>query len=570
MERHHPTPGYAELRAACSETRGFWASVAVFSVFGNLLMLAGPLYMLQVYDRVLGSGSVETLVALTILVVFLYAVMGLLDHARGRIMGRAAARFQSRLERRIFDAEMAGAGPPAGGLRDLESVQRVMASPLASALFDSPLTPLFLIGIWVFHPWLGIMALCGAATLIGAAAFSQWVARGPAARAAAANAEARQLAQDHQRNAEMLRALAMGDAAFQRWQAARGVALQAQLETTDRIAGFGSFTKAFRLFLQSAMLSLGAYLVLLGALTPGAMIAASILMGRALAPIEQVIMMWPVLLRAKQGVQALAALLEAVPPRPDRMPLPRPKAQLQVENLSVVPPGTRDPALRQVSFTMHPGQAVGVIGPSGAGKSALAQTLAGVWPAAGGTVRLDAAGLTQYAPDDLSRHIGYLPQRVVLFDGTVGENIARLAPQADSSAIIAAARRAGAHEMILRLPRGYDTQVAANGAGLSGGQRQQIGLARAFFGSPVVLILDEPNAHLDHAGSTALTDAIRAFRSEGKAVLVMAHRPAAIEACDMILTLEGGLLRRFGPKQQVLTEVVGNHAEITRAAGGAP
>lgn len=533
-------------------------------------MLAGPLYMLQVYDRVLGSGSVETLVALTLLVVFLYAVMGVLDHARGRIMGRVAARFQGRLERRIFDAQMSRPGSPAGGLNDLGSVQRVMASPLASALFDIPLTPLFLIGIWVFHPWLGIMALCGAATLIGAAAFSQGVTRGPAARAAAANAEARHMAQEHHQKAEALRALGMGNAAFQRWQAAREGALQAQVETTDRMAGFGSFTKAFRLFLQSAMLGLGAYLVLLGALTPGAMIAASILMGRALAPIEQAITLWPVLHRAKQGVQALAALLEALPPKTDRMALPRPKAHLQVENLSVVPPGAREPALRQVSFAMHPGQAIGVIGPSGAGKSALAQALAGVWPPAGGTMRLDATGLTQYAPDDLSRHIGYLSQRVVLFDGTVGENIARLAPWADPKAIIAAARRAGAHEMILRLPRGYDTQVAADGEGLSGGQRQQIGLARAFFGNPVVLILDEPNAHLDHAASAALTDAIRAFRSEGKAVLVMAHRPAAIEACDMILTLERGLLRRFGPKQQVLTEVVGNHAEITRAAGGAP
>lgn len=564
MEHHPPAPGRAEVRAACRDSRGLFWSVGVFSVFGNLLMLTGPLYMLQVYDRVLGSGSVETLVALSLLVVFLYAIMGLLDHARGRIMGRAAARFQDRLDRRVFTAQMAGQG--AGGLRDLDAVRRLMASPTLVAMFDIPMTPLFIFGIWVFHPWLGIMALSGGAMLIGLTALAQWVTKGPRRRAERAAGEARQMAGHFQREAEALRAFGMAQAAFDRWRAPRETALRAQIDTTDIAGAFGTSIKVVRLFLQSLMLGLGAYLVLQGALTPGAMIAASILMGRALAPIEQVIALWPVVQRAVQGWQALIALLEAVPPPVVRMALPRPKAVLQVQNLHVIPPGARQPALRQVSFTIQPGQAVGIIGPSGSGKSSLAQALAGVWPLAGGAVRLDGAELVQYAPDRLSQHIGYVPQRVALFDGTVGENIARLSPGADPAAIVDAAMRAGAQDMVLRLPQGYDTPVTV----LSGGQRQQIGLARAFYGDPVLLILDEPNAHLDHAGCAALTAAIRAFRADGKAVLVVAHRPAAIEACDMLLTLEGGMVRSFGPKQQVLHEVVGNHAEITRAAGGAP
>src|SRR6056297_2533464 len=527
MERQPPAPGRAEVRAAYRDSRGLFWSVGVFSVFGNLLMLTGPLYMLQVYDRVLGSGSVETLVALSLLVVFLYAIMGLLDHARGRIMGRAAARFQDRLDQRVFVAQMANQGP--GGLCDLDAVRRLMASPTLVAMFDIPMTPLFIFGIWIFHQWLGIMALSGGAMLIGLTALAQWVTKGPRRRAERAAGEARQMAGQFQRETEALRALGMAQAAFDRWRAPREAVLRAQITTTDIAGAFGTSIKVVRLFLQSLMLGLGAYLVLQGALTPGAMIAASILMGRALAPIEQVIALWPVVQRAVQGWQALITLLDAVPPPKTRTALPRPKAVLQVQNLRVIPPGAQKPALRQVSFTIQPGQAVGIIGPSGSGKSSLAQVLAGVWPLASGTVRLDGAELAQYAPDRLSQHIGYVPQRVALFDGSVGENIARLSPDADPAAIVDAAMRAGAHDMVLRLPQGYDTPVAV----LSGGQRQQIGLARAFYGDPVLLILDEPNANLDHDGCAALTAAIRAFRADDKAVLVMAHRPAAIEACDM-------------------------------------
>jgi ATP-binding cassette subfamily C protein len=568
MDSNAPAPGRAELRAACRDSRGLFWSVGVFSVFGNLLMLTGPLYMLQIYDRVLGSGSVETLVALSLLVLFLYTVMGLLDHARGRIMGRAAARFQERLDQRVFEAQVTGNA--AGGLRDLDAVRRLMASPTLTAVFDIPLTPLFIFGIWVFHPWLGIMALSGGAMLIGLTALAQWIARGPWRRAVRTAGEARHMAGQFQRETEALQAFGMTQAAFDRWRGPREAALRAQIRTADIAGAFGTSIKVVRLFLQSLMLGLGAYLVLQGALTPGAMIAASILMGRALAPIEQAIALWPAVQRAAQGWQALAALLQAVPPRGARMALPRPRALLQVKDLSVIPPGAQQPALRQVSFTIQPGQAVGIIGPSGSGKSSLAQCLAGVWPLAAGAVRLDGATLAQYGPAGLSQHIGYLPQRVALFDGTVGENIARLSPGPDPAAVVDAAMRAGAHDMVLRLPQGYDTHVTAEGEGLSGGQRQQIGLSRALYGDPVLLILDEPNAHLDHAGCAALTTAIRAFRDDGKAVLVMAHRPAAIEACNMLLTLDGGALRGFGPKQQVLHEVVGNHAEITRAAGGAP
>ncbi|WP_306152278.1 type I secretion system permease/ATPase [Roseovarius sp. MMSF_3281] len=569
----HP-PGRVQLRALCHDHRGLLACVAVFSVFVNLLMLTGPLYMLQIYDRVLGSGSVESLIALTLLVVFLFGVMAVLDHARGRIMARIAARFHAGLERRVFAADLrqAARGDAADtgtGLHDLEVVRRALASPAMGALFDIPLTPLFVLGIWLFHPWLGMLALLGGGSLIALAVLNQWVTRAPADRAARAEAKANRIAHQFRQHALDIKALGMESAGFAQWQGHRTASLVAQVRASDMGGGFHSATKAYRLLLQSGMLGLGAYLVLHGTLSPGGMIAASILLGRALAPIEQCIAFWPLLQAARQGWGRLGRRLEAHPSGPPPMALPTPRARLRVEGISVIPPGTRHPTLRQVSFELSPGQALGVIGPSGSGKSTLAQALTGAWPAVAGTVRLDGAALDQVAPEGRARHLGYLPQRVTLFDATVGENIARLTLDADPAAIVDAAMAAGAHEMILGLPHGYDTPVTAPGEGLSGGQVQHIGLARALFGDPALLVLDEPNAQLDHEGCMAVTRAIHAAKANGKAVVVMAHRPAAIEACDLVLTLEGGVVRRFGPKARVLHEVVENHSDITKTAGAA-
>lgn len=559
--------GREELREARKESRGLYWFVGIFSFFVNLLMLTGPIYMLQVYDRVLGSRSVETLIALSALVAFLYGMMGLLDYARGRIMGRVAARFQARLDRRVFDAVIrkAALAPDERtetGLRDLEAVQRLMSSPVLMSIFDMPWTPLFVAGIWLFHPWLGTLALVGGTILIIVTVINQWVTRRPAAKANMSTVAAESVSNQIRNESEMVQAMGMRDAAFARWQVARNESLQSQIGAADLGGTFTTTTKTFRLFLQSAMLGLGAYLVLQNELTPGAMIAGSILLGRALAPIELAVGQWALVQRAMRGWSSLAELLAMVPPEPPRTPLPKPRAQLDVKQVTVVPPGDQQAALKSISFSVSPGQAVGVIGASGAGKSTLARALTGVWRPAGGKIRLDGAALDQFEPTVLGQHIGYLPQRVQLFDGTITENIARLAEQPDPQAVVAAARKADAHEMILKLPDGYDTRVSATGGRLSGGQMQRIGLARAMYGDPVVLVLDEPNSNLDNEGSEAVNTAIRGFKANGKSILIMAHRPAAIKECDLLLMLDGGAVRAFGPKEKVLREVVKNYKDV--------
>jgi len=571
MATNFKLKGREELRAARKESRSLYWFVAIFSFFVNLLMLTGPLYMLQVYDRVLGSRSEATLIALSLLVAFLYGMMGLLDFARGRVMGRVGARFQARLDRRVFEAVMrrsaiASDEKSATGLRDLEAVQRLMTSPVLMSLFDIPWTPVFLIGIMIFHPWLGYLALVGGAILIVIALLNQLSTREPVSKANMATFKSENMAEQIRNEAEMIRSLGMTGSAFHRWQTARTESLRSALKSADLAGGFNTSTKTFRLFLQSAMLGLGAYLVLQGELTPGAMIAGSILLGRALAPIESAIGQWPMVQRSLKGWDSLSELLGEVPPEPERTPLPKPKAKLEAQSVTVIPPGEQQAALRAVNFVIQPGQAVGVIGPSGAGKSTLARAITGVWRPAGGKMRLDGASLDNYAPDTLGQHIGYLPQRVQLFDGTIAENIARLSPDPDPQKIVEAAQRAAAHDMILKLPDGYDTRVSAAGGRLSGGQIQRIGLARALYGDPVILVLDEPNSNLDNEGSMALNLAIRQMKQEQKSVLIMAHRPAAIQECDTLLVLDGGVRTAFGPKDEVLKNMVQNHEAITKSS----
>jgi len=565
--RKETESGLAELRAARRKSRSLFWAVGVFSIFANILMLTGPIYMLQVYDRVLGSGSVATLVALTGLVAFLYGIMGLLDHARGRIMARVGARFQAGLDRRVFDAALRKAArhpeqASMAGLRDLEAVQRMMISPVVMALFDLPWVPVFLFGITLFHPWLGYLALGGGAVLVLLTLANQMATRIPVIEANQAQAGADAMANHIVSEAEMVQAMGMRDAAFDRWQKARDAVLTRHLTASDLGGSFSAASKALRLFLQSAMLGLGAWLVIRGEVSPGAMIAASILLGRALAPIEQAIGNWALVQRATRGWSDLAQLLSEVPPEASRTALPVPRARLEVQGLTVIPPGEGQPVLRMLGFSVEPGQAVGVIGPSGAGKSTLARALTGAWPAVAGKVRLDGAALDQYDPATLGRHIGYLPQRVQLFDGTIAENIARMSLTPDAAQVVAAARKAAAHDMILKLPDGYDTRVTAAGGRLSGGQIQRIGLARAMYGEPVILVLDEPNSNLDNEGSQALNTAIRAMKADGRSVLIMAHRPAAIQECDMILMMEGGTRAAFGPKDEVLRKVLSNHEAV--------
>jgi len=560
--------GGRELRSARREAIGLTWSVALFSLVVNVLMLTGPLYMLQVYDRVLGSRSEETLVALSILTLALFLAMGVLDYARSRIMAIAAARFQDRLDRRVFRAAMqvAAVAPndaeAVTAQRDLESIRSFLASPVFLALMDLPWTPVFFAAAFVFHPALGWLAIGGGAALVGITLMNQLMSRLPQAESGRAAVQSERFADQLKTEAETLQALGMQEAGFDRWHVSRQRALQKAIAAGGVVGAFGSITRTFRLFLQSAMLGLGAWLVLQGELTAGAMIASSILLGRALAPIEVVVGQWQVAQRSREGWRRLSGLLSRVPPAQPRTALPRPRALVEAEGLSVGPPGEQGLILRMVSFRVLPGQAIGVIGPSGSGKSTLAKALTGVWRPRSGTIRLDGATLDQYDPDTLGRLVGYLPQRITLFDGTIADNIARLDPQPDSARVVAAAMKADAHDMIVRLPNGYDTVVSAVGNRLSGGQIQRIGLARALYGDPVLLILDEPNSNLDSDGSAAVNAAIRAMKAEGKSVLIMAHRPAAIQECDLLLVLEQGLCRGFGPRNQVLRELVRNHTLI--------
>ena len=557
-----------ELTVARRRNRGLIWAVFLFSLFTNALMLTGPLYMLQVYDRVLGSRSEETLLALSLLVAFLFLMMGLLDYARGRVASRIGARFQDGLDERVFRATLARAGrtgQPQTGLSDLEAIQRLLSSPVFLAIFDLPWTPLFLLAVFVFHPWLGWLALGGGVVLILITLINQSRSAEPLRDATRAAMLADRAASRLQSEAELVQSLGMQTRALDRWRALRSAALGDGIAAADRVGGYTTLTKTLRLFLQSAMLGLGAYLVLQGELTAGAMIAGSILMGRALAPIELAIGQWQVVARARDGWQRLQALLSEERPEPARLPLPRPRALLEVNQLSVVPPGATQATLRGVSFRVQPGQAVGVIGPSGAGKSTLAKALTGVWRPAGGQIRLDAATLDQYDPDTLGQLIGYLPQTVTLFDGTLAQNIARLEASPDPDMVVNAARRAAADDLIRRQPQGYDTQMSTEGGRLSGGQIQRVGLARALYGDPVLLVLDEPNSNLDNEGTEALNRAIRDMKAAGNAVLIMAHRPAAIRECEMLLVLDGGGARMFGPRDEVLARVLQNADQVVAA-----
>lgn len=559
-----------ELRTTRNKGLRFLSLAFVFSIFVNLLMLTGPLFMLQVYDRVLGSRAIETLTALFVLVALLYGLMAMLDFARGRIVARFGARFQSELDERVFDATLRRAlhprarSIPATALRDLESIQNLCSSPVLLAVMDIPWTPVFLAAIFLFHPLLGWLAVAGGGLLIAIALLNQALTHRKVAAAQAASARASAFSEQARQAAEVVRSQGMQADIAARWQKQRTDALRQTIGASDWTGSFSSLTKSLRLFLQSAMLALGALLVLRNELTPGAMIAGSILLGRALAPIEQAIGQWPMVQRARTAWSSLSQFLDATPPEAPRIRLPVPKAQLDAKSLTVVPPGADKPTLRNVTLTLEPGKALGVIGKSGSGKSTLAKALLGLWQPAAGEIRLGGAALDQYDSNDLGRHIGYLPQEVTLFNGTVAENIARMSENPDPDAVVAAAKKAEAHDMILSLQKGYDTFLGGNDSQLSGGQKQRIALARALYGDPVLLILDEPNSALDAEGTEALNAAIRGLKSEGKSAIIMTHRPQAISECDTLAVVEKGQVVKSGNRDEVLGAMVQNAGAIRR------
>ena len=538
--------GNREIRAALAESRRLLVACALFSVAVNVLMLTGPLFMLQIYDRVLSSRSEATLVTLAILVAFLFLLMGVLDHARGRVLARAGARLQARLDPRVLRAILersvvpAERARPATGLRDLEAIQRFASSNGAFTFFDAPWTPVFLFVLFTFHWMLGVLAVFSGCLLLVVALINQARTGSLQQEAGEATAHSEHFIEQVRAGGETVQGLGMLDVVLARSAGLRNRLLDKTLAASDRNGFYGVITKTLRLFLQSMMLGLGAWLALRGELTPGVMIAGSILLGRALAPIDQAVGYWPRLQRAVVAWRSLGTLLRETPPEPVRTTLPAPRAVLEAQNLTVAPPGTRFAVVRQAALRLHAGQAAGIAGPSASGKSTLARALAGVVRPLGGSVRLDGAALDQYGSSVLGHHIGYLPQEVILFDGTVAENIARLAPEPDDAAVVEAAKRTGAHEMILKLPGGYDFQVSAGGAALSGGQRQRIAIARAFYGSPVVVIMDEPDSNLDAEGTVALAAAVKDLKARGGAAVIVAHRHGAFAQCDNVYLMEAG------------------------------
>jgi len=558
--------GYSELKQVQKETVPLLVFTCIASVFVNLLMLTGPLFMLQVYDRVLSSRSEETLIALGLLVAFLFSFMGLLDWTRARVMVRVGAKLQSHLDGHVFNGAMlqavkSGDHPqPTNVLNNLESIQRLLGSSVVFALFDMPFAPLFAGLIFFFHPVLGWVALLGAALLISITYLNQRLTRKKQALGMIATTRASCFAADMQKEAVIVVGMGMLQPAITRWRVLRNTALTNNVATSDLTGLFSTLTKTFRLFLQSAMLGIGCWLVLQNQMTAGAMIAGSILLGRSLAPVELALANWPVVQQAWTSWNSLKSVLQQTPTIATKVPLPKPRAHLDVQGLSVATSGGGQPVLRGVSFAVSPGQALGVIGASASGKSTLLRTIIGAGPIHAGRFSLDGASLDQYGAVARGRYIGYLPQSVSLFDGTVAENIARLTLKPDGQAIVTAARMAGAHTFVKALPQGYDTPIS--NTHLSGGQRQLIGLARALYDDPLLLVLDEPDSNLDSTGSEAVNAAIRGVKSRQGAVIIAAHRPAAISECDTLLMLENGTVKSFGPRDDVLRAQVSNISQF--------
>jgi ATP-binding cassette, subfamily C, type I secretion system permease/ATPase len=551
------------------KARGALAGVGVLSGVINLLSLTGSIYMLQVYDRVLPSHSTATLVGLTILMVGFYIAYGLLDLVRLRVMTRLGLRLDRALSKRVLTAvqtlplRLKRSGDGLQPIRDLDQIRAFLSSPGPLALFDIPWIPVYLALLFLLHPWLGVCATAGAILLVILTIFTEVLSR-PPSRAAAAHGIARMsYALANSRNAETIRAMGMADQLGARWRSLNDRHLDQQLRSVDIANGLGSVSKVLRITLQSLLLGIGAYLVIQNEATAGVMIAASIISSRALAPVEVAIAHWRAFLAARQSYARLEMMFAAMPPERRVLNLSRPSKSVSVRDLCVAAPGSQRPILRNISFQLTAGTALGIIGSSASGKSTLAQALVSAWPAIQGSIRLDGASLDQWNEEVLGRDIGYLAQDVQLFDGTVAQNISRFEPDASSEAIIAAAVSAGAHDMIVDLPEGYEMQIGEGGVRLSAGQRQRIALARALYKDPFLVVLDEPNSNLDLEGEAALAQAITSVRSRGGVVIVIAHRPAALATVDQILVLAGGQIKAFGPKDEIMRMTIRPAGENT-------
>jgi PrtD family type I secretion system ABC transporter len=556
-----------EMRAGVAAARPLVVRAAAFSAAVNLLMLTGPLYMLQLYDRVLASRSLPTLAVLTLLIVGLYAAMGVLDFVRSALIARAAARFDREIGEDAFNAAVDGArhsGGQAGDapLKDLRAIRQAVGSSAITAFFDAPFAPFYLALVFLMHWALGLTATIGAAILVALAIMNERASRRALQTALESGAAGDAAIAAILRNAATADAMGMRGALKRAWLTHASKSQRSNAEAGDHINSFSAATRASRMLLQSIILGVGALLVIAQATTPGVMIAASIITGRALAPLEQSISQWRLIGAAIAAWRRLEKFLAAAPKRTEKITLPRPQGNLRLDRVYVQPALAKKPIIKGVSLEVRPGEAIGIVGPSGAGKSTLARAMVGVERVISGEVRLDGADLLAWNRDDIGPHIGFLPQEAELFAGTVAQNIARFDPAASDAEIIAAAQAAGAMAMILALPDGFETEVGERGQRLSVGQRQRIGLARALFREPALVVLDEPNANLDSEGDLALSNAILALKRRGAAVVIIAHRPSAIAHVDRLLMLADGEPRAYGPRDDVLNKIAPGVAAI--------
>lgn len=551
----------ASLRIGIQKTLPIFVTAIVFSFFINLLMFVSPLYMLQIYDRVVNSRSFTTLIAITVLAGFLLLVYAALEALRSRILVRAGLMFDEEVAGPVFAAVHKGnIRVPNGGfgqcLRDVDVLREFLTGPGLIALCDAPWFPIFVAACFMLHPWFGFLALAGSIVTLGLTVLNEVVTKRELNAATVAAMDANQSAQAMFRNGEVLQAMGMLGAVRSIWQRQHDFVLSLQALASDRAGGIIAFTKFFRMFLQTLILGVGAYLVINREISPGAIIAGSILVGRALQPIEMAVGSWKGFLAARASFARLKHLLTMTGDDPVRISLPKPEGALDVADLIAAAPSNPNVAiLKGVSFNLPAGELLGVVGPSAAGKSSLARVLVGVWPLVRGSVRLDGHDLAQWDPQELGPHIGYLPQDVELFAGSVAQNIARFR-DADSEAVMEAAMLAGCHELIQHFPQGYNTQIGDGGQALSGGQRQRIGLARAIFGRPSLIVLDEPNANLDSAGEEALLAAVQRLKSMRTTIVIISHKLNILSAVDQILVMADGANKAYGPRDAVLQSLI--------------
>ncbi|MFJ3447675.1 type I secretion system permease/ATPase [Pseudomonas sichuanensis] len=564
-----------ELEQALAACKASFFSVGFFSFFVNLLMLVPSFYMLQVYDRAVGSASESTLLMLTLIMLLLMGTLGALEWVRSRIMVRISTRLETLLGNRLFDAsfrqalDSGGMSASAQPLSDLSSLRQFLTGNGLFAFFDTPWIPIYLAVMFMFHPWYGWMGVLCAVMLGLLAWLNEYLTKTPLFNANREHMAATAFTNKSLRNAEVVASMGMLGDLRQRWSARTYKVLGLQSVASDRAGAITAVSRTFRQIVQSLVLGLGAYLTLQHEISSGLMIAGSILLGRALAPIDQLIGVWKGFVGARGQYARLHELLAKIAAEPARMSLPAPQGAISVEGLAVAAPGSRSPLIRNLSFKVPAGETVGIIGPSGAGKSTLARALLGIWPGMAGTVRLDAADISQWPREELGPHLGYLPQDIELFEGTISENISRFG-QVDAAAVVAAARMAGVHEMILALPEGYDTLIGANGGGLSGGQRQRVGLARALYREPRLVVLDEPNSNLDESGELQLAQALHKLKQSGATVFVITHRSGVLAAVDRLLVLNQGELGLYGPRDKVLAHLQNTANAPAQANGNQP